>query len=202
VGATSDSELWSRGAAGDPDAFGLIFDRHARAIYNYCFRRSADWALAEDLTSVVFLEAWRRRAEVRLESESALPWLYGVAGNVLRNQRRSLRRHRAALGRLPAEPDREADFGDETAERLDDERRMHAALAVLEELPKRERAVLELCDWGSLSYAAASLALGVPVGTVRSRLARGRHRLRELVRARGHEVSAMAVPSPIEVNER
>src|SRR2546421_12655149 len=116
----SDSELWSRGTAGDSDAFGLIFDRHAKAIYNYCFRRTADWALAEDLTSVAFLEAWRRRAEVRLEADSALPWLYGVAANVLRNQRRSLRRHRAALARLPAERDREPDFSDETEQRLDE----------------------------------------------------------------------------------
>lgn len=202
MGAVSDSELWSRGAAGDPEAFGLIFDRHAKAIYNYCFRRTADWALAEDMTSVAFLEAWRRRADVRLQSESALPWLYGVATNVLRNQRRSLRRHRAALERLPAERDREPDFADEAAERLDEPRQMRALLSLLDQLPRREQDVLALCEWGRLSYAEASVALGLPIGTVRSRLARARARLRELARAGGHELSAMTVPSRIEVSER
>ena len=57
-----DSVLWSRARAGDPDAFGLLFQRHARAIYNYCFRRVGNWAAAEDLVSIVFLEAWRRRS--------------------------------------------------------------------------------------------------------------------------------------------
>ena len=79
-----------------PRLFGLLFERHARAIYN-CFRRTADWAVAEDLTSIVFLEAWRRR-ERELLPEKVLPWLYGIATNVIRNRRRSLRRHAAALG--------------------------------------------------------------------------------------------------------
>lgn len=50
-----DSQLWARSRAGDRDAFGLLFDCHARAIYNYCFRRIGNWADAEDLLSIVFL---------------------------------------------------------------------------------------------------------------------------------------------------
>ncbi|MCP9487145.1 MAG: hypothetical protein MSC30_14950, partial [Gaiellaceae bacterium MAG52_C11] len=56
-----DAVLWRRARVGDADAFGLLFERHSDAIYNYCFRRIGDWAIAEDLLSVVFLEAWRRR---------------------------------------------------------------------------------------------------------------------------------------------
>jgi RNA polymerase sigma-70 factor (ECF subfamily) len=100
VETPTDNALWERAAAGEPDAFGALYERHARAIYNYLFRRCADWALAEDLTSVVFLEAFRRRSEVEMRQGKVLPWLYGVATNVLRNQRRSLRRHAAALKRL------------------------------------------------------------------------------------------------------
>ena len=74
----TDVELWRRAVDGDPDSFGVVFERHARTVYNYLFRRTADWSLAEDLTSVVFLEAWRRRADVGFESEAALPWLLGV----------------------------------------------------------------------------------------------------------------------------
>jgi RNA polymerase sigma factor (sigma-70 family) len=180
-----DSELWQRAVAGDPRSFGDLFERHARAISVFCFRRTADWALAEDLTSVVFLEAWRRRSDVRLVRESALPWLFGIATNVLRNQRRSLRRHRAALERLPLE--HEPDFADEAAERLDDERRMQEILAAFAALPQREREVIVLCRWSELSYEEAAVALGVPVGTVRSRLARARVRLGELGEGNGHE---------------
>jgi RNA polymerase sigma-70 factor (ECF subfamily) len=79
----------------------VLFDRHARAVYNHCFRRTADWSMAEDLTSVVFLEAWWRRDDVRIQPDTALPWFLGIANNLLRNAHRSLRRHRAALARLP-----------------------------------------------------------------------------------------------------
>jgi RNA polymerase sigma-70 factor, ECF subfamily len=58
-----------------PSGFGRLFERHGRAVYNYCFRRTADWSAAEDLTSVVFLEAWRRRKDLRLDGDSLLPWL-------------------------------------------------------------------------------------------------------------------------------
>lgn len=189
---TSDSELWQRAVAGEPRAFGELFERHSQAIYLFNFRRTADWSLAEDLTSVVFLEAWRRRSDVQLVHESALPWLFGIATNVLRNARRSLRRHRGALGRIPLE--REPDFADETSERLDDQRRMREILAAFATLPKREQEVVALCRWSGLSYEEAAVALEIPVGTVRSRLARARRRLQELDTRSGH---ALGVPADV-----
>ncbi len=181
----SDSELWQRAVAGEPRAFGELIDRHSRAVYVFTFRRTADWSLAEDLTSIVFLEAWRRRSKVQLMHDSALPWLYGVATNVLRNSRRSLRRHRAALERLPLEY--EPDFADEAGERLDDERRMREILVAFASLPRREQEVVVLCRFSGLSYEEAAVALGIPIGTVRSRLARARGRLGELDSWSGHE---------------
>ncbi|HEY2354675.1 MAG TPA: sigma-70 family RNA polymerase sigma factor [Gaiellaceae bacterium] len=182
----SDAVLWSRSQSGDSDAFGLLFERHARAIYNYCFRRVGDWATAEDLLSTVFLEAWRRR-EKTLPPDKVLPWLYGIATNVVRNRRRTERRYAAALRRMPR-PMPEPDYADSVAERADDERRMTQALALVASLPKREQDVLALCGWMKLSYEDAALALGIPVGTVRSRVSRARARLRELDPAFGHEV--------------
>ena len=80
------------------------FGRHANAVYNHLFRRVADWSEAEDLTSAVFLQAWRTRGRVVIDRESALPWLLGVANHVLRNHRRASRRYRDALRRIvPAE---------------------------------------------------------------------------------------------------
>lgn len=186
-----DSSLWSRARAGDAEAFGLLFERHAKAIYNFCFRRTGSWDAAEDLLSIVFLEAWRRRDQ-ELPQGKTLPWLYGMARNVVRNRRRSERRYRAALARVPA-PRPDATFEGDSDARLDDERRMKDALNLLAELPRREQDVFVLCAWSGLSYEDAALALKLPVGTVRSRLSRARERLVELQAVAGHEPHEEAV---------
>ena len=170
-----DAELL---ASGTPEAFGELFDRHARAVYNHCFRLVADWAAAEDLTSIVFLIAWRRRHTVVLDGESVRPWLLGVATNAGRNETRTRRRYRAALDRLPAPP-AVPDPADDVAARVDDERRMRELRAPLEDLTPAQKDVVALCLWSGLTYEQAAVALDVPVGTVRSRLARARARLRE-----------------------
>jgi RNA polymerase sigma factor (sigma-70 family) len=185
MGELTDAALWQRAANGDTAAFGTIFERHARTVYNYCFRRTGNWAQAEELTAIVFLEAWRRRTQVQLERDEAIPWLLGVATNVLRNLRRSQRRHRAALDRLPRE--RVADFAADVDARLDDERQMRATLRAIGKLPRSDQDVLALCVWEELTYEQAALALAIPVGTVRSRLSRARARLRELSSNPGHE---------------
>lgn len=176
--ALDDRSLWLRARAGDADAFGWLFERHAKLIYNYCFRRVGDWATAEDLVSIVFLEAWRRRDKLLLP-DKALPWLYGIATNVVRNHRRSQRRYAAALRRMP-ESLPEPDFAADAVARLDDERLMKSMLADVSKLPRRERDVFVLCAGLDLSYEDAALALGIPLGTVRSRLSRARQRMREL----------------------
>jgi RNA polymerase sigma-70 factor, ECF subfamily len=186
-----DLEIWDAALAGDEQAFGTLFDRHARAVYNYCFRRTADWSAAEDLVSVVFLETWRRRASVRMEGGSLLPWLYGVATNVLRNHQRSLRRHRAALARLP-EPVPPEEDADVVAARVDDERRMREILDRMRALPRRDQEILTLCGWEGLEYPQVAAILGIPVGTVRSRLSRARKRLREPAPGTGHRTGDSA----------
>jgi RNA polymerase sigma factor (sigma-70 family) len=181
----SDADLWARSRAGDSDAFGLLFERHARLIYNYCFRRVGDSATAQDMLSMVFLEAWRRRDKA-LPPDKTLPWLYGIATNVTRHQRRSERRFAAALRRLPSS-DAEPDFAGAADERLDYERQAQKALDLLKALPQREQDVFVLCAGMELSYEDAALALDLPVGTVRSRLSRARARLRELNPGSGHK---------------
>lgn len=191
MGELTDAALWQRAAEGETAAFGLLFERHSATVYNYCFRRTGDWSQADELTAIVFLEAWRRRRQVRLEREEALPWLLGVATNVIRNLRRSKRRYRSALERLPRE--RVADFATDVDERLDDEREMRVVLRALRKLPRADQDVLALCAWEGLSYEQAATALDIPVGTVRSRLSRARARLRELLAADGHERNEPAV---------
>src|SRR6266545_2509851 len=161
-----DSVLWSRARTGDSEAFGMLFERHARTIYHFCFRRVGDWATAEDLVSIVFLQAWRR-LDKPLPRGKELPWLFGIATNVVRNRRRAERRHAAALRRVP-KPSPEPSFADD-----------------------RDQEVFALCAWSELSYEDAAIALRIPVGTVRSRLSRARARLRELHPAIGHDGERM-----------
>jgi RNA polymerase sigma factor (sigma-70 family) len=186
-----DSVLWSRARTGDSEAFGILFERHARTIYNYCFRRVGSWAVAEDLVSIVFLEAWRR-INKPLPSGKELPWLLGIATNVLRNRRRAERRHAAALRRVP-EPSPDPTFEDDSDQRLDDEELVGRALAIVARLPRREQEVFGLCAWSELSYEDAAIVLGIPVGTVRSRLSRARAHLRELDPDIGHDGERMPI---------
>ena len=175
----TDGDLWQSAAKGDPSAFGALFERHSDAVYNHCFRRTGSWEAAEDLASVVFLEAWRRRRDVSLSGESILPWLLAVANNVVRNRDRSLRRHRRLLAKLPAAVVA-PDPAEEAVSRVDDERAMRRVLQVFTRLLPDEQDVLALCVWAGLSYTDAAVALGIPVGTVRSRLSRAREHLRRL----------------------
>ena len=183
-------QLWERARKGDDAAFGTLFDLYGPAIYRYCFRRTADQALAEDLMSVVFLEAWRRHRDV--SPTKVLSWLYGVATNVLRNQGRAARRYRDALRRVPP-ADRENDFADDLAARLDAELRMREVLALVRTLPEPEHDVLALCIWQGLTSGEAADALGVPEGTVRSRLHRAREHLGEAAKPIPAEAGDFAV---------
>lgn len=165
-------QLRRRIRAGDHDAFGELFDAYARSVYNHAFRLTGDWAQAEDIVSLTFLDAWRLRGRLDEEGGSPRPWLLGIATNVTRNTRRAARRHAAAVSRLPRD-EAERDFADEVAARLDDTAELALVRTALTTLRRAEREVLALCVWSGLDYRAAAEALGVPVGTVRSRL-RGR----------------------------
>ena len=185
----SDDTLFRASAAGNQAAFGELYERHARAIYNYLFRRLADWSEAEDLTAVVFLEAFRRRNDVVVVEGKLLPWLYGIATNVLRNRRRSLWRHRDLVARLSTEPARTAP---DAAARAEAAEQMRSVMTRVARLPRKQQDVVALCVWSQLSYGEAAAALGVPVGTVRSRLARARAAVVELGDAPRHVDVEMA----------
>lgn len=175
----SDEALWARARHGDAEAFGVIYARHASAVQDYCLWRTADPQAAEDAAATVFLEAWRRRERLRLQTDSAAGLLLGIANNVVRGHWRTSRRHGNALRRLRAAAPREgAGPESEVIARIDAFRDLRAARGAIRSLPRGEREVLALIADGDLSYEEAATALGIPVGTVRSRLARARSRLR------------------------
>lgn len=178
-------DIRTRILTGDPDAFRELFDEHARAVYNHAFRLTGNWSVAEDVVSVTFLEAWRRRAKVDTDADGSLrPWLLGIATNVARNVRRAARRYDGLVTRLSRD-EVEADFAQELTDRINDRERLLLVRRAMAMLRRPEREVLALCVWSGLDYAQAAQALGVPVSTVRSRLSRARKRLKKLISEEG-----------------
>lgn len=170
--ATTDEALWKSASTGDAHAFGVLYERHVHAIYNYLFRRLADEAEAEDMTAIVFLEAFRRRRDVVVHEGKLLPWLYGIATNVLHARRRAHWRHRRLLTKLAE--DRVVASSPDVERRAEAAEQLRSVLARMATLPRDQRDVIALCVWSGLSYEEAASALGVSVGTVRSRLSRAR----------------------------
>ena len=82
-------DLRARIRAGDPDAFGVLFNEHARAVYNLGFRLTGNWSAAEEVVSLTFLEAWRKSDRIEPGGGSLRPWLLGIAVNVSRNMARA-----------------------------------------------------------------------------------------------------------------
>jgi RNA polymerase sigma factor (sigma-70 family) len=159
-------------------AFAELYDRHQRSVYRYAARRIGQ-LYAEDVTSETFLVAFSRR-EVFDGSSSALPWLLGISTTLMRQYARQ--EARAWKGMLASDLARvSVDEFDVVNGRLDAKavsRRMGKALA---RLPAGDRDVLLLHTFGELSYEAIGVALGVPIGTVRSRLNRARRKLRTAI---------------------
>ncbi|BEL10547.1 RNA polymerase sigma factor [Actinoplanes sichuanensis] len=156
--------------------FAALFDRHAPHIHRYLARRLGDQA-ADDLVAETFLTAFRRRGTFRADQRDARPWLYGIATLLVAQHRRDevrrLRLHRV----VPAEPDTQCHAdrvaADVTAAALRD-----VLTSALADLAAGDRDVLLLIVQEELTYEQVAAALDIPVGTVRSRLHRGRSVLR------------------------
>jgi RNA polymerase sigma factor (sigma-70 family) len=174
-GVAPDSQVLAESLA-SPERFAFIVDSYSDAIHSYLARRVGP-AVAEDLAAETFLRAFRSRDTYREVHTTALPWLYGIATNLLRDYASAERQRLGALANLAAQ----AVFGppaedvDRAAEAALAFQNLGAALATLS-APARDVVVLVAVE--GLSYEEAAVALRVPVGTVRSRLARARTDLR------------------------
>lgn len=164
-----------------PELFSALFDRHSGALYRHVSRRIGPEA-AEDVVAETFLVAFRKRARYNAAHPDARPWLYGIATRlVARHRRDELTRYRA-LSRTRAETSAPADD-----ERVVTDLTAAAAgstlAAALADLSAGDRDVLLLIAWADLTYEETARALGIPVGTVRSRLNRARRKTRAVLGA-------------------
>jgi RNA polymerase sigma-70 factor (ECF subfamily) len=175
-----EQELISKSRAGDVEAFNSLVERYERLVYNVVLRMMGDSAAAEDVTQDAFLSAYRAIGKFRGGSFKA--WLLRIATNCCRDRFRAAQRSRAlsldAL-MLEAEPPFLAD-GSESPEEYALRRELGRTLGEgLRTLPEDQRLVVILCDIQELSYEEAAEAAGCSLGTVKSRLNRGRTRLRD-----------------------
>jgi RNA polymerase sigma factor (sigma-70 family) len=164
-----------------PQAFGVIFDRHGSTLFRFLARR-VDPSDAEDLLGEVFRIAFERRSTFEQERDSARPWLYGIAANVIAKHYRSEARRHRAIARVAASRALDDDPAERAVAAADASARWSRVMDAIGALAEAERQVLLLFAWEELSYDEIALTLGIPVGTVRSRLSRGRARLTELTR--------------------
>ncbi|MGX5770986.1 RNA polymerase sigma factor [Microbacterium trichothecenolyticum] len=164
-----DASLWGRVCEGDEAALGSLFDRHEARLFRHARRLLTNREDAKDAVTIAFFELWRKRESVRLVDGSPLPWLLNTVSNSARNLERSSRRYRTLLARTPA-------AGDVPSPSAADET---GVLAALRRLPAREQSVVVLTVLEGYPDRAAAETLGIPVGTVKSRLARAKAKLRD-----------------------
>lgn len=173
---STDSEIIRRSIE-EPEAFSEIFERHVKPVGGYIRRRVGQGAV-DDVLSETFLVAFRRRASFDVRWESARPWLLGIATKLVKTHRadearqwRAFEVASAADAVLPEPQHSAADA------RLDADAALRALAPRIAALSSRDRDTLLLHAWGDLTYEQIADALGVPVGTVRSRLNRVRRKL-------------------------
>lgn len=174
-----DDRLWEDARGGDAPSFGVLYDRHRDRVFRHALRLVRTTHDAEDITALVFLEAWRRRSSVRLVDGSIVGWLLVTTNYVAMNAARSARRHRIAVAKIVA-PEPAEDHADRILTDLDGSETRTRVRAAFRKLPAIDRNVLTLCVLGELPLAQAAEVLGVPVGTVKSRLSRAKRRLASL----------------------
>jgi RNA polymerase sigma-70 factor (ECF subfamily) len=176
VTSPSDAEVIRR-SLHEPEAFGLVYDRHAPTVLRFLGRRVGA-EVGEGLLGELFRIAFERRKAFDASRASALPWLYGIGSNLLMKHRRGETRRLRASARMAAAS--EAADRRASAAALDARLLFPRVADAIEALPDGEREALLLFAWEDLSYQDVAEALELPVGTVRSRLNRARARLREL----------------------
>jgi RNA polymerase sigma-70 factor (ECF subfamily) len=172
--AESDSRLIERIGHGDRDAFDQLYRRFARPVLAMAVRQLGDNGRAEDAAQETFAAVWRSARSYRSERGSASAWLYAVARHAIIDRARQKREQAAEI------PD-EASESTGPAERAEESWLAWLVHSALEQLPERERVVIELAYWSGLSQTEIASYLDVPLGTVKTRTRTGLARLAGLL---------------------
>jgi RNA polymerase sigma-70 factor, ECF subfamily len=173
-GAVSDGELIQRTGRGDRAALETLYERYARAVLGLALRRLGDRGRAEDAVQETFVSIWRAARTYDPARGAGAPWLFAVARNAIVDRSRA--RTETPI-EVPEEPSAESG-PHERAELSWTRWRVHRAL---EGLPQKEREVIELAYWRGLSQSEVATALGIPLGTVKTRTRSALQRLSHIL---------------------
>jgi RNA polymerase sigma-70 factor (ECF subfamily) len=177
--AACDVEIYRAVCRGSEEAIGTVYQRHGGLIYRYSLRMSRDPSIAEEVTQEVFLILLRQSERFDPSRAALSTWLCGIARRLI--WRHLERRGRDVLMETP-EDEGAAESWDDPVTALDRSEAVTAVHEGLDALPAELREVIVLCEFEEMKYEEAAMALGVPVGTVRSRLNRAKARLARLLR--------------------
>lgn len=182
----SDAQLLDAAADGDAHAFSIFFRRHVDAITRYALRRCATPDDVSDLVGECFLVALQAAGRYRPETDTALPWLFGISRRLVAKQRRRLASRSRLLAKTSNVFPRFTDCeDDEVASAIDAARQAPALEAALARLSTSEREVLELVAYDGLTPTEAAFALGITANAARLRLSRARKTVRESLETEG-----------------
>jgi RNA polymerase sigma-70 factor (ECF subfamily) len=187
----SDRDVLRR-AATDQNCLSILVSRYRIPLYNFVFRFVGDRETAEDIVQETFLRCLKHSHQYPA-IEQVSTWLYTIAGNLAKTElRRRKRWHWVAIG--PSEDEERTSFYEPvTKERLPGEMTdtnsvHHTVIEAIDNLPEEFRKAVLLRDLNGLSYEEISKIINCPVGTVKSRVNRGRIRLQKTLRSLAEEV--------------
>jgi RNA polymerase sigma-70 factor (ECF subfamily) len=169
--AAPDDDLLARFLAGDQASFTTLVERHEDRIFGLALRMTGDRADALEATQETFIAAFRRAGKFRGESAFGT-WLYSIGVNACRDLLRKKKRTPIPTEELPEPASTGASIEDLVVTRMDLAR-------ALDELSEEYQQAVVMHDVGGIPYEEIALRLGVPVGTVKSRISRGRRALAE-----------------------
>jgi RNA polymerase sigma-70 factor (ECF subfamily) len=172
---TSDDQLLKQVARGDADAFSVLFRRRRGDVYRFALHMTGRPAVADDVTQDTFLAVMRDAGRYDATRATAVAWLCGIARHhVLRRFERERSVQTIDLDDELVAGERSLAVDDSVLGELTRAQQVEAVRDAVMTLPFRYREAVVLCDLQELSYADAAAALGCALGTVRSRLHRGR----------------------------
>lgn len=170
-----DAIVWERMRGGDIDAWGILFDRHAARVHSFCSRFLGNQDVGEEVLSDVFLEVWRARRSFVVRGGSAIPIVLAIARRACQKKLRAESRQARLSARMRIDAAWLDDVAIDVVEQSELERRRAWLRQEVAGLSTPYRDVFELLVYAELSHQEVSDVLAIPIGTVKSRMARARH---------------------------
>ncbi len=179
---SEDAELITRILGHDKDALSVIYDRYSRLVYSLAVRMVEKPELAEEVTQDVFMTLWRRGSSYKSERGPFTAWLLSITHNRCIDELRRLKRHsRYPTVELDEVANLLATHSDEVPGAVMTQLDREAILAAMEQLPVSQREVITMAYFQGFTQSEISEAMGAPLGTVKTRMRLGLHKLRDIL---------------------